>query len=231
MAVLAGAAADIDLLCRLHDREADADLIAALSQAPVRDWFALQTEGEDSAAGRNLIESWLHDSPEADALAADFADLYLTFAKRIAPNESYWLTEDHLERQEPMFSVRSWYAHYGLKAGDWRKRADDHLVHQLEFVATLLRDGRPHAVRDAGRFLDQHLLTWSRDWFAGQAQRSDTAFYAGLALISAAQMEAIRALIETVTGEPRAVRARPAEVPATGPQENCGYVPGAAPSW
>lgn len=230
-AALTAAAADIALLCRLYDREADSAFLAALAAAPVRDWFALQVAGPDVDAGRELVESWLQDDRNCDVLAADFADLFLTFAKRIAPNESYWLTEDHLERQEPMFTVRSWYAHYGLKAGDWRKRADDHLVHELEFVAALLTDGRPHAVSDAGRFLDRHVLPWSRDWFAGMARRAETAFYAGLALVGAAQLDAVRSLIETVTGEARTEPAKPGDAPPAGPQESCGYAPGAGPGW
>ena len=39
-----------------------------------------------------------------DELWVDYADIYLTFGKRIAPNESYWLTDDHIERQAPAWS-------------------------------------------------------------------------------------------------------------------------------
>lgn len=228
---LAAAAADLDLICRLFDREIDADLLATLAAGTSRDWFLLQTAGADAKAGFDLIDGYLAANPDGDALAADFADCHLTFAKRIAPNESFWLTEDHLERQEPMFSVRSWYAHYGLKAQNWRQRADDHLVCQLEFVAALLKDGRPHAVADAGRFLDRHLLRWSADFLGGVARRAETPFYAGLALVTAAQIEAVRALIELVTGEARttAIDAAPEQPP--GPAENCAYNPAAGPGW
>lgn len=164
-------------------------------------------------------------------MAADYADLYLTFAKRLAPNESYWLTEDHLERQEPMFAVRSWYRHYGLQARNWRNRADDHLVSQLEFVAALLDKHTGVAATDAGRFLDQHLLLWSRDWFGGVAMRAETPFYGGLALISQARIEAIRALLEVVTGEERKVPTKPQVSAPVADEPNCAYVPGTAPGW
>jgi TorA maturation chaperone TorD len=235
-AALEGAAADLRLLCRLHDREPDADLLHSLASRPSRDWFAIQADGEDAETGHGLLDAFLAEDDidgSIDPLAADFADLYLTFAKRVAPNESYWLTEDHLERQEPMFSVRSWFRHYGLAARDWRKRADDHLVPQLEFIATLIELGKPDSVRDAGRFLDQHLLLWSKDWFGGVATRAETAFFAGLALISQSRLEGLRTLLELVTGEPRKVAsATTQDVSAPVADEpNCAYVPGTAPGW
>lgn len=230
-AALAAAATDLDLLCRLLDREVDAALLAELSGERSRNWFLLQTTGPDADAGFKLIDDGFAEGAEPDALASDFADLFLTFAKRIAPNESFWLTEDHLERQEPMFSVRSWYAHYGLKAQNWRTRADDHLVHQLEFVAALLRDGRPHAVSDAGRFLDRHLLRWSADFLGGMAKRAETPFYAGLALVTAAHLEGVRALIELLTGEARTTPQSDAPAPENAPLQPSGYNPAAGPGW
>lgn len=233
--ILDAATADLTLLCWLHDREPDRDLLLQLAACPARDWFGLALTGEEAETGFDLLDQFL-SGPECaserqlDELAADFADLYLTFGKRLAPNESYWLTDDHIERQEPMFDVREWYAHYGLKAENWRQRSDDHLVHQLAFVAELLRRSSPNALLDAGRFLDRHLLRWAKDFLGGQAARSATAFYAGLGLVTLAGIERIRNLLENLTGEPRkeyqAVSGVPDSVAAEGP-----FVPGSAPSW
>ncbi len=230
--VLSAVADDLMLLARLHDSEPDMEMLQSLSATPARDWFSLQVKGDGMEQGLKLLDKGLSDlsATRVDELWVDYADIYLTFGKRIAPNESYWLTEDHIERQDPMFAVREWYAHYALQAPDWRKRADDHLVHELHFITSLLNTGEGHAVRDAGRFMDQHLLLWSRDFLGGAAQRANTAFYAGLALVTGATLQSVRALLEGITGEPRVEPPPPAQLAAQQAAEH-PFVPGAEPSW
>lgn len=236
--VLALGAADLRLLCKLHDREPEEPALSQLAGEEVRHWFGLKLPEDNAGPGFNLLSLALSDygaHPQRrvafiENLAADYADLYLTFGKRLSPNESYWLTEDHIERQAPMFDVRGWYAHYHLEAPNWRMRPDDHLVHEMEFVAALLEDGRASALRDAGRFLDQHLLRWSRDFLGGVAQRASTPFYAGLALVTEAALQTIRMVLEEVTGEPRCVLASPsAEQPAM--EADTAPEAGLQPSW
>lgn len=236
--VIAAAAEDIATLARLLDREPDAELIVQLAGAPSRDWFGLSVTGEGAALGLALLDQYMKQATATDAslaaaveeLAADYADLFLTFGKRLAANESFWLTDDHIERQEPMFDVRGWYAHYGVAAENWRMRPDDHLVLQLAFVARLLQSGNEAARLDAGRFLDRHLLRWSKDLFGGVARRADTAFFGGLALVSEAILEAVRTMLVEITGEPRKEETSSPEIgearPALTP-----FVPGTAPSW
>ena len=236
--VLARCADDLTLVCRLHDREPDADLLSELSGIDPRQWFSLQVAGPDAEAGLSLLGTFFETciatqqqgNDPSEELAAEYADLYLTFGKRLAPNESYWLTDDHLERQEPMFAVRRWYAHYGLSARNWRIRADDHLVNEMEFVSLLLRDGRPHAVLDAGKFLDMHLMRWSQDFLGGIVQRTSSQYFAGLALVTEALLQSVRKVLETVTGTPRQ-EPKPATgmAAASGPEER--YLPGVQPGW
>lgn len=233
--LLDAAAADLTLLCWLHDRELDREFLLRLAACPARDWFNISLAGEEAATGFDLLDRFLAgpemgSHQQLDELAADYADLYLTFGKRIAPNESYWLTDDHIERQEPMFDVRDWYAHYGLRADDWRQRADDHLVHQMAFVAELLRRATAHSLLDAGRFLDRHLLRWARDFLGGQATRATTEFYAGLGLVTVASIDEIRNLLENVTGEARKVHEIAPLAAATTVTEG-PFIPGTAPSW
>ena len=103
--VLAAAADDLAVLARLHDSEPDMEMLQSLAAAPAGDWFALQVKGDGMEQGLRLLDDGLSDlSPNCvDALWVDYADLYLTFGKRVAPNESYWLTDDHIERHGPMF--------------------------------------------------------------------------------------------------------------------------------
>lgn len=238
-ALAAAMADDLGLLCRLHDREPDAPLLTELQSRPARDWFALDLAGDDAETALACIDRALAamphpvDAATLDALAVDYAEIYLTFARRVAPDESFWLTEDHLARQEPMFSVRVWYVRHGLAAPNWRRRADDHLVHQLEFVAHLLRHDSAGSRRDAGRFLDQHLMRWSRQFLRGAADAARTGFYQGLELLTDAYLETTRALIESLTGEPRARPAADAKAVARPGSEvtPAAYVPGNGPGW
>jgi TorA maturation chaperone TorD len=203
--VLAAAAEDLLLLARLHDSEPGHGNAAKPVGHACADWFSLQVKGDGMEQGLKLLDEGLSDlsATRVDELWVDYADLYLTFGKRIAPNESYWLTDDHIERQDPMFEVRDWYAHYALQAPDWRKRADDHLVHELQFVASLLKLGRrPRRARcwplhgSAPAALVEGLS-------GRRGARANTAFYAGLALATGAILQSVRALLEGISGEPR----------------------------
>jgi len=234
---LAALADDLRLLCRLHGSEADAELLDGLQARPLGDWFALRgdfTSGPGAALITESLAGWAHAGSDhgeiLDALAVDYADIYLTGARHLAPSESYWFTEEHIERQEPMFEVRRWYAHYGLKARDWRRRPDDHLVTQLEFVAALLEGSRAVRVSDAGRFLDRHLLRWAGDFLAGVERVAGERFYQGVARVTNGYLDALRDFIEVSSGEPR--RSEPHQTErstADGGADN--YVPGTGPGW
>ncbi len=231
--VLDAMLADVELLIRLHGQELDREVLNSLAAAPARSWFALSLDRSDADTGFDLLDEFFKEGEnlarQQELLAVEYADFYLTFGKRVAPNESYWLTEDHIERQDPMFVVRDWYAHYGLQARNWRMLADDHLVSELSFVAALLKDGREHALLDAGRFLDKHLLLWSHDFFAGVASRADTRFYAGLAVVSEVLLQTIRDTLAELTGESRI--AVPLAKIASVEDDETTFAPGAAPGW
>lgn len=234
---LAELAGDLELLCRLHDRAADAALLEVLRSTPAAEWGVLRLDGTRGAAVCAQLDAALAalppvlDAATLDALAADYTDLYLNFTRRVAPNESYWRDEDHLERQAAMFAVRRWYAHYGLAVRDWRQRADDHLVHELEFVAALLASPGESALLDAGRFLDRHLLLWSKEFLGGVATRAGTAFYAAVASYTAAWLDTLRALLVSVTGIAPVAHGAVREEARPPLPEAQAYMPGCDPGW
>jgi TorA maturation chaperone TorD len=97
--------------------------------------------------------------------------------------------------------VRDYYRRHGIPPLNWRIMPDDHLVHELRFVAQLLGTGQQAAALD---FLDRHLLTWLPQFAARVAQRADTPIYAALALLTMdAVMQLRKRLAEAV---PAAVR-------------------------
>lgn len=237
-------AEDVLTLALLHDVETSAQVLHELKALGFPDNLALVPDWAEARHAHELMSSALAALPDdigtelLDELAADFAAIYLTGAHGASPCESYWLSDDHLVCQEAMFELRKLYAASGLKAPDWRKRADDHLVFQLQYLGQRLQVA---AAADDWRaiagFLDHHLLRWLPDFARRVATRADTAFHAALALLSLSWCDGLRDLIAGELGEPRPtaeeveelLRDRRADEDAAQPVR---FVPGAAgPSW
>jgi len=238
----AAAAQDLLALAKLHERELDRELLLALWRDCYEDFLGVRLQGERGREALALFRKGLTDIPSdagpsaLDRLAADYADIYLTYGLRTSPCESVWLDEDHLTMQEPMFRVRAWYRRFGLEVEDWRKRTDDHLVNELRFLAHLLgSEDIDTSLEEAARFLDEHILRWVDRFAERVAARCDSAFYAGLAMLTAAYLDELRDLMAEIIGsarpspeeiEERMRRSNPVTVEVEGP-----YLPGAAPSW
>lgn len=237
-------ALDLMTLVQLHDRELTPDMLRALKKVGFPHCFALKLTGNAAAEAMLVLESAIadldNDQAQFDELAADYASIYLTHAYVAAPCESVWLDDDGLVMQEPMFEVRKFYAQFGFRAPDWRLRADDHLVHQIQFLAELLDPREPSGLVESARFLDEHTLRWVPDFARRVAARAQTPLYAGVALLTVAMLDELRDVLAEVNGEPRptaeeieqraqlAARQRQEEVAVPMPDR---YVPGTAPSW
>lgn len=233
-------AAELRTLAALHAAEIDAEVLRRLGEVcyPAESVLPI----DDAAAGeavelmrRAVIELGDPTSAQLDELAADFAAIYLTGALHVSPNESAWLDEDHLERQQPMFEVRAWYERFGLRAADWRCRSEDNLTLQLAFIATLLElSDEQAAMSEAAAFMDQHLLRWLNEFTSGVVQGCSTKFYAALALYTSNVARSLRDILDELGSLPRADvstsgRARPAQHGMVA--EPLRYLPGVAPSW
>lgn len=202
-AIFEAFADDADTLARLHDRELDGDTLTTLKEIGFPDNLALLPQGEESRAAwqamKDAVPALGHFIPptpsfqEIEELAAEYAALYLTGAHGISPCESVWLDEEGLTCREPMFALREIYRSSGLAAADWRKRPDDHLVLQLQFIALELR--RPASSDFLCRMMDDHLLRWLPDFAARVTARTSQAFYAGLAMLTLAWCRELRAVL------------------------------------
>ena len=139
--VAAAVAGDFATLALLHDAELTPAIVAGLRDVGFPANLALVPSGELALGSCEMIRSALVAAPNEagaawyDECAADYAAIYLTGAFGVAPSESFWLTDDHLVCQQPMFDLRALYAADGLVAPDWRRRPDDHLVHELQYIA------------------------------------------------------------------------------------------------
>lgn len=238
----AALARDLTLLARLHDREPDAQLLAQLGASAPSSWFALRLKGAGFEEACRLMQAALDetqvDAGQLDELASDYAAIYLTHAYRVSPAESVWRDEEGLERQGPMFSVRSWYKHYGVKAPDWRIRADDHLVNELQFVALLLREAKDdEQMRQAARFLREHPLVWIKEFAGRVVQRCRTPFYAATALMTVDYLDQLALFLGVLLDEDMTPAALPVLPARAGMKEpSCAdappqHNPAVEPSW
>lgn len=224
----------LDVLIRFHDREVDAELLREMAQHTVAEGLLELTASDMGQAAVRDFRAALEDigvtpSPDLlDDLAANYADIYLTHGYRVAPNGSVWLTEDKLERQQPMFDVRDWYAHYDISVPDWRSRADDHLVHELQFVSFLCHDPTPATALDAGRFLDLHVLCWVLEFCVRAEERVHARLYKAVMALTRVFLEELRIALEAATGD---ARTQPEHPETSELLEDAPYVPGAAESW
>lgn len=234
-------ASDLMQLAVLHDRELDANTIADLKAANFPDGLSFRLESDmagDAIAWLKQSLDSLSPPPahELDELAADYAAIYLNHTLRASPCESVWIDEDGLAMQEPMFQVREWYTRFGVEAPDWRQRSDDHLVHQLEFLAIAFELAIDVAgVEQAARFMDEHLLRWVGNFARRVAARAATPFYAGLSALTAAYLDELRDVLAEIIDRPRPskeeidLRMKPKHQAVIAMPER--YVPGASPSW
>ncbi len=245
---------DLVTLALLQDRELTPAVLAELKLIGFPDNLSMLPKDERQLQVFEGMRQLVADLPEApdmafmDDLAADFAAIYLTGALDVSPSESFWLSDERLVCQEPMFDMRKLYAADGLAVPDWRMRPDDHLVFQLQFVARRLeRLGTKSLVdngltidnqwRSLAMLLDHHLLRWLPDFASRVSARCDTGLYAALVLLTEAWCEQLRDLVALHLGELRPskeeieaiLRSHPAdEVKA----EPIRFMPGiGGPSW
>lgn len=238
---LQGYADDLRLFARLHGAELTADLLHALQASGFPDVLILQDDTSAGDDARALMSEALDEFSQdgltetLDALHADFAAIYLNHSYEVSPLECVWLDPEGLILQEPTFEIRRWYAHYGLQAPNWRRQADDHLAHQLEFIAHLLAHPLEHGPKDAAAFMDHHVLRWIEPFAARVASRCQTRFYAALAILTAILLRRLREELERLAGMP-CIELEPIEEERRrrrdeAQQQAARFVPGTGPSW
>ncbi|MCB2010456.1 MAG: molecular chaperone TorD family protein [Geminicoccaceae bacterium] len=232
-------AEDLETLALLHDREPAGPMIEELRLLPVAEWFGLRLSKSEAPAVIDRALALMPvpvDDATLDELAADYADIYLVDSLHASPSESLWLENERLICQQSMFDMRDWYAHYGYEAENWRRRADDHLVLQLRFMARLAALATPDSTIDLARFLDRHTLRWIHTFAERVAARCATPWFAGVAMLTADYLETLRGWLEEAAGidrERHPTSVELAEMRRVEPDEPVreAYVPGVAPGW
>ena len=206
---------DLDQLIRLHDRELDAETLAALRGAEFPNGLALCAADEAGRTAHSNMAAALHDMPTLDELAADYAAIYLNNRFGASPYESVWLSDEHLACDRSMFELREIYAAAGWQVSDWRSRFDDHLVLQLQYLRRVLASAAPQGDYLRGAvdpqkltdFIDQHIGYWLPDWAQRVSAYCNTAFYAALAELTYVWLLRFRELLREIHDLPLPSRA------------------------
>ena len=234
-ALMTDAAAGLSVVIRLFDRELDGKALDALRSTDTLSFldglFDSAAATEALAELRASLASIPHSPSEdvLDILAADYADIFLTHVYRAAPSASVWLSEDHTERNEPMFEARRWYDHWGIAVPNWRERADDHIVPMLQFVSFLLENGSAAAAADAAVFMDRQMGPWVGDFLGRVSARAETPLYRAAALLAGAVLAEIRSELTRITGIVEDIPPPPKRADVV-PDETA-FLPGVTPSW
>lgn len=201
---------DLDQLIRLHDRELDAETLAALRTAAFPGGLALSAADEAGETAYANMAAALRENPTLDELAADYAAIYLNNSFGASPYESVWLSDEHLACDRPMFELREIYAAAGWRVGDWRRRFDDHLVLQLQYLRRVLASAAVDLEKLAG-FIDEHIGYWLPDWGQRVSSYCGTRFYAALAELTHVWLRRFRELLGEIHDLPLPSRERMGE--------------------
>ena len=201
---------DLDQLIRLHDRELDAETLAALRTAAFPGGLALSAADEAGETAYAKMAAALRENPTLDELAADYAAIYLNNSFGASPYESVWLSDEHLACDRPMFELREIYAAAGWRVGDWRRRFDDHLVLQLQYLRRVLASAAVDPEKLAG-FIDEHIGYWLPDWGQRVSSYCGTRFYAALAELTCVWLRRFRELLGEIHDLPLPSRERMGE--------------------
>ncbi|PWC81231.1 hypothetical protein TSH100_28030 [Azospirillum sp. TSH100] len=208
---LAASAQALRLLARLHAEEPTPALLESLRDAPVgRGPLAL--DRDDALQAAALVDEVVSDLPERitrrslAALTADFAAIHRTGELRTCPTEGPWLDEEM--RADAAATLRRWRTGLGAELEAELRRppldgvADDHIAAELTVLAALFDRGR---TLDALCFLDRHLLPWAPDFCSRVATRCREPFFAGIAILTNAQLDDLRDRLVELCGLPRPV--------------------------
>lgn len=201
---------DLMLLSALHATELEAQTLTELKELGFPDGLGLCLDSDQSTKILNhlnkVVQHWpdIVDSAYLDALAADYAAIYLNAQVGASPHESFWLDEERLVMQKPMFEVRDCYREQGMQVENWQHCSDDHIVNELNFLAEIIKTApEQNTLSVAARFLDEHILLWFGQFADRVAAFSESDFYSGLALLTADYCEELRDLLVVITDEPR----------------------------
>ena len=168
--------------------QASFSAFAALdADAAAREWpFA---EAASSALALQEMVEGLADGV-TDDLVWEYRALFVGPGHLVAPPwGSVYTDRECVMFGESTLELRRWMREHGLVAPEGTRTPEDHIGLLLGLMAQLAQT----MPAELDGFMAQHLLTWSHHFLALMAQEAQHPFYQGLAQLTDASLEGIRA--------------------------------------
>ena len=161
--------------------------MAALDPAAAAaEWPFVDAEAAEGPLG--LMAQGAADA--AENLAHEYRRLFVGPAHKAAPPwGSVYTDRECVMFGESTLELRRWMREHGLVAPEGTRTPEDHIGLLLGLMAQLAQT----APAELDGFMAQHLLTWSHHFLALMAQEAQHPFYQGLAQLTDASLEGIRA--------------------------------------
>lgn len=177
-------------LSRVFETEIDAGFLEKIRSMD----FTAEYPSEAMKEGAAKLNAWLSapgEDPLTD-LAVDYARVFIgagvTGGKAAYPYESVYTSPQGLVMQEAWEKVCAIYRRHGLARKEHSDIHEDHVALELDFMAQLCRDAMKFAARGdseavianleaESRFLDEHLLNWTKGFVRDVERYAEKPFY------------------------------------------------------
>lgn len=157
---------------------------------------------EEAAEALTLMVQGLAAGADA-ALVGEYRRLFVGPGKKAAPPwGSVYLDRDQVIFGASTLQLRAWMRAHGVAQVADTTMPEDHLGYQLACAAWLART-KPELV---GEYLSLHVLTWAPHFLGIVEEEARHGFYRGLALLTRATLEGMRAVLGLSVEEPRFYR-------------------------
>lgn len=171
--------------------------------------WPIETATDSSRKGLGILQTFFRGYSEErfEDIRQDHARLFVGPADIVPVWESVWTTKDRLLFDTPTLEVRAFYEKYGLAVEQQGMEPDDHIGYEFAFMGHLLASalhaeengdsaGERELVAAAGLFLASHLGTWAHDCLGKMAERAESDFYRGAALLGLGYLEELALLLQ-----------------------------------
>lgn len=219
--IMAARAFAYSFLSRSLSEEPGKDFIKLLVDEELLDSFPNIEDNALLKEGHESITFFLRDPDlltEAgiDNLIGQYNRIFIGLGRKksISPYESVYVSPDRLVFQEETMRVRAAYAKHDLQPKRLQQEPDDHISLELEFMQKLsekalkeMRSNRFHKarriLRDQSSFLEDHLLKWAPQMAGEMSQKTDSAFFGGVARMLSGYLAADKEVVDTLIEEVR----------------------------
>ena len=183
-------------------------------ELPLKMFEELARDSQDlENQGARLMDKSLREikgmtDKEFQAIKEEYNRLFVGPGPLLAPPwESVYLSEEGIIFNEHTLLVRDFYKIWGVSINRAEKEPDDHIGFELEFMSVLLIksieaieenniDRLKSLINAQNKFLEDHILRWSDQFFDLLYKESEQNFFKALAIFSSEYLDMDKSLLE-----------------------------------